>query len=178
MTKHRRYGLSLVEVLIALAVLGIGIVSLVQLQGNALRFTASAEQIRTVTQVAESELEWRRRTTVADPNCVTFRPDWIETCTVTRTPIGTNAFEIAVSVVGRQASVQLSSFQTGQTYVGGIVNQVSIPIPPSEPSEPSDPTDPADPVDPTDPTEPEDPLPPPPAPCVNPQGREIPCPRN
>ena len=172
MSKHRRYGLSLVEVLIALAVLGIGIVSLVQLQGSALRFTASAEQIRTVTQVAESELEWRRRTTVASPTCVTFRPDWIETCTVTRTPIGTNAFEIAVNVVGRQASVQLSSFQTGQTYVGGIVSQVNIPIEPTEPGDPSDPTDP------TDPSDPEDPLPPPPAPCVNPQGREIPCPRN
>ena len=161
-------GLTLIEVLVALAVLGIGIVSLVQLQGTALQYTANAEGIRTVTQVAESELEWRRRTSERSTTCVTFRPSWIDECTVTLTELGTNAFEVTVNVSGRQSSAQLVSFQTGQSYVGGILTEFAT-LPDEDEDGPSDPTDPTDPTDPVEP---------PPAPCVNPAGREIPCPRN
>ena len=53
-------GFSLIEVLIALAVLGVGVFALVQTQGVSLRNTALASDIADVTTVVRSEIELRR----------------------------------------------------------------------------------------------------------------------
>ena len=124
--RREREGLTIVEALIAIVVLGVGIVSLVQLQATALRSTALAEQIRTVTQVAEAELEWRRHTALDSVDCVSFRPEWISDCSVATSRLGTNAFLVTVYVAGREAEVELSTFRTGQLYVGGLVSDMEL----------------------------------------------------
>ena len=53
-------GFSLIEVLIALAVLGVGVFALVQTQGVSLRNTSLASDIADVTTVVRSEIELRR----------------------------------------------------------------------------------------------------------------------
>lgn len=69
MTKRsgvHRYGLSLIEVLIALVVLIVGIFAAVQLQAISLRNTSIAEAISRTTRVVRSEIEWQRYTTDLD----------------------------------------------------------------------------------------------------------------
>lgn len=68
MTGHRqrsRRGLTLVEVLIAIAVLAIGILALAQFQAASLRNTALADSINQTTRLVRGELEWQRQTAVS-----------------------------------------------------------------------------------------------------------------
>src|SRR5690554_1261671 len=62
MNARRLQGLTLVEVLIALTILGVGLVAAAQLQAASLRFTSQAELMKTSTQLAAGEVEWRRQT--------------------------------------------------------------------------------------------------------------------
>lgn len=58
-------GLTLVEVLIALAVLAIGVVALAQFQAASLRNTALADALNQTTRLVRGELEWQRQTAVS-----------------------------------------------------------------------------------------------------------------
>lgn len=117
---NARSGLSLVEVLIALAVLAIGIVALANLQASSLRFTSTAEELRTVTQIAEAELEWRRQTEIQplSTDCESTVPNGFE-CTVAIVPVGALGNDISVTVTSRNADITLSAFTTGQRYISG-----------------------------------------------------------
>ena len=60
----RTNGFSLLEVLIALAVLAIGILAIVQLQASSLSNSALAREIADTTRVVRSEIEFRRFTSL------------------------------------------------------------------------------------------------------------------
>ena len=120
-----RSGLSLVEVLIALAVLAIGIVALANLQASSLQFTSRAEELRTVTQIAEAELEWRRQTRIRPErtDCESIIPPGYD-CSVEIVPIGALGNDITVTVTSRNADITLSAFTTGQRYISGQVPDI------------------------------------------------------
>lgn len=119
---HDRNGLSLVEVLIALVILAVGIIALANLQASSLQSTSLAEELRTVTQVVEAELEWRRQTriNVASTDCESLFPTWVE-CEVQVVPVGALGNDITVTVTSRNADISLSAFTTGQRYISGRV---------------------------------------------------------
>ena len=73
MTQRRHAGLTLVEVLIAIAVLAIGILAAVGLQTTSLQASSRARIVQEMTKVAESELAIRRSivSTTADVACIT-----------------------------------------------------------------------------------------------------------
>jgi prepilin-type N-terminal cleavage/methylation domain-containing protein len=95
-------GMTLIEVVIAIAVLVIGVLSAAQLQAVALRNTGLAQAINEVTRAARSELELQRHTATimsdlaageaAVPvdaavfDCTTRRTAGISTCEVTVEP--------------------------------------------------------------------------------------------
>ena len=83
-----RSGLTLVEVLIAMAILAIGIMALAQFQAASLRNTALADSISQTTRFVRGELEWQRQTAVspADVTCATLLPDGFASCAVTIVP--------------------------------------------------------------------------------------------
>lgn len=84
MGSGRSYGLTLIEVLIAIAVLAVGILGVAQLQGATLRSTALAQALNETTRAVRGELEWQRQTAVAPVDggtCETV-PDSFESCTV------------------------------------------------------------------------------------------------
>jgi len=58
-------GFGLIEVVIALAVLAIGVLAMAQLQVRALSFTSNAESMRTLTRVAEAEISWQQLNSLA-----------------------------------------------------------------------------------------------------------------
>ena len=60
-----RHGLTLIEVLIAIAVLAIGVLALAQFQAASLRNTALADGINQTTRLVRGELEWQRQTAVS-----------------------------------------------------------------------------------------------------------------
>jgi prepilin-type N-terminal cleavage/methylation domain-containing protein len=130
----KRHGFGLVEVIVGLAILSIGILAAAMLQVSSLRFSSQAEQIKTVTHIAERELEWRRQRDIPEllDNAPCATED-SETCTVTITgckivdglftcasdltsPV---AYQILVSYTGpRGDAVTLRTVTTG-TFVSG-----------------------------------------------------------
>jgi len=162
MRTHDRAGLSLVEVLIALAILAIGIVALANLQASSLQYTSRAEELRTVTQIAEAELEWRRQTLIRPDRvaCESTVPAGFD-CNVDIVPVGALGNDITVSVTSRSADIQLSAFTTGQRYISGQVPDVIGIIDDGTGDDTGGGNDDDPPTDP----EPDDPTP---TPCVNP----------
>ena len=120
-----RLGLSLIEVLIALAVLAIGVFALASLQASSLQYSSRAEELRIVTQIAEAELEWRRQTRIqpARTDCESIIPAGFQ-CSVEIVPIGALGNDIAVTVRSRSAEITLSAFTTGQRYISGQVPDI------------------------------------------------------
>lgn len=77
-------GLTLVEVLIAIAILAVGILGVAQLQTASLRNTAVAQALNETTRAVRGELEWQRTTAVAPVDgdtCGTVAGDF-ESCNV------------------------------------------------------------------------------------------------
>lgn len=166
-------GLTIVEVLVALVILGVGVMAAAQLQATSLRFTSQAELIKTSTQVAKSEVEWRRQTeltTGSSLTCASSVPEGY-TCEVdivpcnavgsppslTCAPLLVNpvAYKITVEVGGDRIEPFILSTVTTGAYVTGVIGTGEIA---------TEPTTPADP--PTTPEEPGEPGAPDPRPCV------------
>lgn len=74
MMRSRRNGLTLVEVLIALVVLGVGVAAAAQMQAASLRFSRQAEQIKTATQIAEAEVSGVARPSLSLGTTLTAPP--------------------------------------------------------------------------------------------------------
>lgn len=53
-------GFGLVEVLIAVAILAIGILATALMQGRSLQFSSSAESLRSLTRIADGEVSWQQ----------------------------------------------------------------------------------------------------------------------
>jgi len=162
--KRRTIGISVVEVLIALAILGIGVAAAAQMQATSLRYSRQAEQIKTATQVAEGEVEWRRQTELdvgTGLDCASYIPDGYS-CAVTIEPchaVGTAleitcsaglvspvAYRIAVEVgTPSGTTFELATISTG-TYVTGVIGSGEVvDLPPTGTDPPvDDPTDPGD----------------------------------
>lgn len=165
MTKSRAGGMTVVEILIALVVLAVGVMAAAQLQTSSLRYSRQAEQLKTGTQIAEAEVEWRRQAAVtvgADQPCVSYLPDGY-TCSATVVPcnavgaamtltceqdlVSPVAYKIAVTVAGTSTpAFTLSTLTTG-VFVSGVLGTgdteagTGTSEPPSEPTEPTDPGD-------------------------------------
>lgn len=166
-------GLTVVEVLIALVVLAVGVMGAAQLQATSLRFTSQADLLKTSTQVAEAEVEWRRQTDLTmglGMGCESHVPDGYG-CEVDIVPcnaVGASlsftcapglvnpvAYRISVTVDGaRLDPFTLSTITTG-TYVTGVVGTGEVAPWPTDPTDPTDP-----------PTDPGDPEPSDPRPCI------------
>lgn len=146
-------GLTLVEVLIAVAVLGVGILALAQLQVFSLQNSGRAGVLRTVTQIAEAELEWQRQLRFADvesfevlgEDCSTFRPAGFgcELDIVGCSPVGDGvtcaaglsnpiAYQITVRAFSdsRPVEFEQSVTTTGQRYIAGVRSSGEIVDPP------------------------------------------------
>lgn len=138
--KPNRAGLSLIEVLIAIAILGVGILALAQLQTASLRNSALAESINRATRLARGELEWQRQTAL-DPgeiDCSALVPDDFGECRVDVLPcslefasgggaslvcgasVSPSTYRVTVSVEGpRGQDIVLSTLWTGTFIAGG-----------------------------------------------------------
>lgn len=84
-----RFGLSLVEVLVAIAILAVGVLALAQFQAASLRNTALAEAISVTTRQVRGELEWQRQTAIdpfQDDCTLEDLPPGFTSCTVTILP--------------------------------------------------------------------------------------------
>lgn len=84
----RSEGFTLIEVIVAVAVVSIGVFALLQVMGNGLRASSVAEQIRLATSVAESELDYRQQKNInlmGTLACATEVPDGFA-CQVVITP--------------------------------------------------------------------------------------------
>ena len=184
MNRVRNAGLTVVEVLVALVILAVGVAGAVQLQAVALRMSSQAESIKTSTQVAEGEIEWRRQTEIvtgAAMPCASYVPDGYA-CDVTIEPcnaVGANltltceaglaspvAYRITVEVQSpRTQAYSLSTVTTG-SYVAGVVGDGTV-TPPDEGGGTEPPPDEGGGEEPPPDEEP------PPAPCIrwNPQGK-------
>lgn len=144
-------GFGLLEVLIALAVLGIGILAYTQLQARAVLFTSQAEGLRTLTRVAEAEIAWQQLNAVGTYASFTFDDDAANpylypcdsdlpgnvSCSFEVFPCGVNAagaFSCSRSTTNAQAyeivvyaednrdnELTLRSISTGQ-YIAGITS--------------------------------------------------------
>lgn len=133
-------GLTLVEALVAIAILGVGILALAQLQAASLRNSALAESINRTTRLARGELEWQRQTALdpGDTSCSALVPADFGTCRVDVVPcalvfdddggaelecgpsISPSTYRVTVSVDGpRGQTVVLSTLWTGTFIAGG-----------------------------------------------------------
>ncbi len=160
--RHSRIGgLTLIEVLIALVVLGVGVAAAAQMQAASLRFSRQAEHIKTATQVAEAEVEWRRQTELEvgeSLDCASFIPDGYS-CVVQVDPcnavgeqleltcatglVSPVAYKIIVGVTPPNGSQFVLSTVTTGTYVTGVVGTGETAEPPTPPAEPDpDPEEP------------------------------------
>ncbi|MDZ7707498.1 MAG: prepilin-type N-terminal cleavage/methylation domain-containing protein [Trueperaceae bacterium] len=78
MNRRARSGaFTLIEVLIALVVLGVGVMAAVQLQATSLRASSQAEGIQDATLVADAELDFRLQMSlspVTSANCLAPSP--------------------------------------------------------------------------------------------------------
>ncbi len=130
-------GLTLIEVVVAIAVLVVGIFAAVQFQVSSLRATSLSEITQQLSRIGQAEVEWRRQTAIdlGTHDCQTFRPAEYPSCTVTMTPcvmldgqygftcnasvLSPIAYRVQVNVVGpREQQFDLESFYTG-IYVAG-----------------------------------------------------------
>ena len=156
MKRLKGRGLTVVEVLIALAILGAAIVGLVQLQGASIGYTKRAEHPRTVTQIAEAEIEWLRQTEV-NPlrvQCQTYVPPGY-TCAVETSILGFMGYDLTVNVWAPgndqdsgAPDISLRAFTTGQRYITGIEPTDGFEVDPPSSEEPSDPTEEPEPTEP------------------------------
>lgn len=141
-----RSGLTLIELIIAIAIIAIGITAAIALQTSSLRYSSQAEIINHVTRAAEGEIEWRRQisigtTSVGTKKCQSIMPDTIVACEVVILPCvlpaGTNeftcidtvispiAYELVVNVTGtRNQQVSVRSVNTGLQYISGTGGEV------------------------------------------------------
>jgi prepilin-type N-terminal cleavage/methylation domain-containing protein len=138
MKRGRRIGLTLVEVLIAIAILAIGILAALGLQSSALAASRQARIVQELTKIAEAELSIRR-TMVSDPNDVTcvaqIAPGF--TCGIIVTPcvvaVG-GSFTCATGTTGPVAH-RLTVTATGpgsrQLTVTGLVALPPAALPPA-----------------------------------------------
>lgn len=165
MIQDKARGLTLVEVLVALVVLAIGVVAAAQLQAFSLRLSSQAEILKTSTQLAEGEVEWRRQTEVftgTDMSCESSTPEGfgcsvdVEPCnavgaslTLTCAPglVNPVAYLISVTVSNaRSDPFTLSTITTGN-YVTGVIGTGEVDEEPGDTGDPSgDPDDPQPPA--------------------------------
>lgn len=143
MIGNLRRGLSLIEVLIAVAVLAVGILATVAFQASTLSTNRQAQTINQLTRLVSTEMEIRRQTLVEEAGtftCVTTVPAGFdqEDCIVEIRPcsiiVAENAstffcdedgtfatFRLAVEASGRGQSVRLQSLYGG-FYVSGLLS--------------------------------------------------------
>ena len=134
-------GLTIVEILVALAVLAAAVMGAASLQGTALRANSQAEILNQLARAASGEVEWRRQTaivpsSVGTSDCESTMPASIAACEVVVTPcalppgesrfICTNtvvspiAYELVVRLSsGRGQRFELRSVNTGLYFVSG-----------------------------------------------------------
>lgn len=133
------FGLTIVEVLIAIVIMAVGILALAQLQATSLRNTAVADAINRTTRLVRGELEWQRQTALepASIECSALVPDDFEECKVEIVPcalefpesgggalncgpaVAPSAYRVTVRAVGpRNQSLELSTLWTG-IYIAG-----------------------------------------------------------
>ena len=130
-------GLSLVEVLVAIAVLAIGVIGAVQLQASSLTASSRGESIQDATTIARAELEHRLQI-ILTPNpsedCLAEIPDSFQ-CTAAVLPCtfasgavscsagidaGILGYEISVEATGpRGDTARLTSFVGSLVSAGG-----------------------------------------------------------
>ncbi|MDR9391681.1 MAG: hypothetical protein RI554_06590 [Trueperaceae bacterium] len=137
MTRTRRTGgLSLLEVLLAIAVIGIGVLTLTRVHTGALQASLQAERIAETTRLVRNELEWQRHAALqpTSTDCLTDLPDVVSDCRVDIAPCtfdadagtltcggGTapNAYRIAVTATRADGATQsLSALWTGNVLTG------------------------------------------------------------
>lgn len=142
MNDQRSAGLTVVEVLVAVVILGVAIVGLVQLQGASLGYTRQAEHMRTVTQIAEAELQWIRQTEIHPErtSCETYVPSGYA-CGVETNILGFMGYDVTVNAWSPGADadndepdISLRAFTTGQRYITGIAPTDGFEL--EEPTEP------------------------------------------
>lgn len=138
----RNHGISLLEILIAVAILGVGILALFILQARSLQYGAKAEQLTSVLEIARAEMEWRVKTSIpsvtAGAPCNTRPGD--SGCTVTI--VGCNvvsgsftcgvllespiAYQVTVAATGfRGDTATLTTVSTGYDYIAGSPGDLS-----------------------------------------------------
>jgi Tfp pilus assembly protein PilV len=122
-----RAGISIVEILITVVLLGVGALAALGLQVSALRASGTAESLQTLTRVAESELQFRRGierggATLADAGtCRVFVPDSM-TCAVVVTPCALASGALTCSgVAAADATAHRVQVTTTATRGGDIV---------------------------------------------------------
>lgn len=148
MTRLRDRGLTVVEVLVSLVILALGVAGAVQLQAMSLRFSNQAEHLKTATQVAEAEVEWRRQTEVvtgSSMSCATVVPTGYS-CQVDVVPCnaiaGSSTLTCEIGLVSPTAyridvtagsdlipPFTLSTVTTG-VYVTGVLGDGDVVAPP------------------------------------------------
>lgn len=144
---RRTAGLTLVEVIVALAVLGVGIAAMAALQSGALSNTVVAREITQATRLAQNEVAWQRETAIeiGSTECKTNRdpvtgvqqlPAGFTSCAVVIEPcvlesnaivcdaaITPAAYRVTVTLEGNGArSFEHSVFYTG-VYVSGSAGE-------------------------------------------------------
>jgi prepilin-type N-terminal cleavage/methylation domain-containing protein len=121
MTRSRaRSGLTLIEVVIAVAVIAVGVLAALGLQSSALSATGTARASQEVSKLAEAELAIRREMTLApvtQPCRATVPAGYTCTVTVSACSLGSGTFScggtiaapvahfVTVSVTGPRSSV-------------------------------------------------------------------------
>ena len=143
MSRSSRYGLSLIEVVIAIAVLSSGILATVAFQTSTLNTNRQAQTINQLTRLAVTEMELRRQTLVEEAGtftCVTTVPAGFDQddcsveilpCTIVVALNGTDfacdsdgnfaTFRLVVEASGHGETVQLRSL-FGGFYVSGLLS--------------------------------------------------------
>jgi len=138
-------GLTLLELVVAIAVLLIGIFAAIQFQVVATNASSTSEVVQQLTRLAQAEIEWRRQTTIdlGTHECQTFRPAGYPVCTVTLDPCvilaGQNvftcnpsvlspiAYRVAVHAEGpRDQTIDVVAYHTG-IYVAGATGSQGTP---------------------------------------------------
>jgi len=148
MTQRQRWnrdqGLTLIEVLIAIAILAVGIMAMAQFQAASLRNTAAAESINRTTRLVRGELEWQRQTALepATLECSSLVPADFESCEVLVEPcslafaedgsstfecgdgISPSSYRVTVTANGpRGQHLTLDTLWTG-IFISGTAGQV------------------------------------------------------
>lgn len=140
----RQQGLTLIEVLVAVAILAIGIFAMAQFQAASLRSTATAESINRTTRLVRGELEWQRQTALepAALTCSSLVPDDFGSCEVLVEPcsldfaedgsatyecgdhVSPSSYRVTVSAAGpRGQSLSLDTLWTG-IFISGTAGSV------------------------------------------------------